>query len=93
MRPLTTMSPERADAAAALALGALAWVLAEPARAARLLDLTGLDPADLRARADSPAVLGAVIGFLAGHEADLVACAAALGTDPATLAGCAGALR
>ena len=34
-----------------LALRALVWTLAEPARAGRLLDLTGLPPADLKARA------------------------------------------
>ena len=70
-----------------LALSALAWTLGEPARAARLLALTGLDPADLRARAGEPAVLAATIGFLAGHEPDLLACAAALEVEPARLAG------
>lgn len=74
-----------ADGAAALALRALAWMLGDPARADRLLALTGLDPRDLRARADDPAVLDAVLGFLEGHEPDLVACAEALEVRPEDL--------
>ena len=75
-----------ADEDAVLALSALAWTLGDPARAARLLALTGLEPDDLRARAGDPAVLAATIGFLAGHEPDLLACATALAVDPARLA-------
>lgn len=70
---------------AALALRALAWTIAEPPRAARLLDLTGLDPAELRARAGEPAVLAATLVFLEAHEADLVACAEALEVTPGAL--------
>lgn len=80
MRPALTN-----DAAAALALQALAWTLAEPARADRLLALTGLDAGELRARAGEPALLAAAIGFLENHEADLVACAAAIDTRPDAL--------
>jgi len=69
----------------ALALSALGWALAEPARAQRLLDLTGLSPDDLRGRAGDPAVLGAVLGFLESHEPDLVACAESLGVRPEAL--------
>jgi hypothetical protein len=71
--------------AATLALQALAWTLAEPARAERLLSTTGLDPADLRARAGDPAVLAAALGFLEAHEPDLVACAGDLGIRPEQL--------
>jgi hypothetical protein len=67
------------------ALRALAWTLAEPDRAARLLALTGLDPADLRTRAGDPATLAAVLGFVEAHEPDLVACADALDVPPAAL--------
>ena len=76
------------DAAASaqqLALRALVWTLAEPDRAQRLLDTTGLDPSDLRARAGEPAVLGAVLGFLENYEPDLVACAEALDVTPVAL--------
>jgi hypothetical protein len=80
-----TNPPPSADDDAVLALSALAWTLAEPARASRLLALTGLDPEDLRARAGEPAVLAATIGFLAAYEPDLLACAAALEVEPARL--------
>lgn len=68
-----------------LALSALGWTLADPARAERLLALTGLDPDDLRARVGDPGVLAAVLGFLEAHEPDLIACAEHLGCPPETL--------
>jgi hypothetical protein len=81
-----TNPPPSPEDDAVLALSALAWTLDDPARAARLLALTGLDPAALRARAGEPAVLAATIGFLAAYEPDLLACATALAVDPARLA-------
>ncbi|WP_375403222.1 DUF3572 domain-containing protein [uncultured Sphingomonas sp.] len=71
--------------AAALALRALVWTLGEPERAQRLLDLTGLDPSDLRERAGEPAVLAAVMGFLEAHQPDLMACAEELEVAPEAL--------
>lgn len=71
--------------AAALGLRALAWTLSEPDRAQRLLDVTGLDPTDLRARASEPAVLGAVLGFVEAHQPDLLACAEELEVRPEAL--------
>lgn len=71
--------------AAALALQALAWTLSDSLRANRLLDLTGLDPAGLRARAGEPSLLAATLGFLEAHEPDLLACAEALEVKPAVL--------
>ena len=68
-----------------LALSALAWSVAEEARARRLLDLTGLTADGLRAGVGDPSVLGAVLDFLAAHEPDLVACAQSLQVDPAAL--------
>lgn len=70
---------------AALALGALVWVLGDEDRAGRLLALTGLDADALRDGLGDPAVLGAVLEFLASHEPDLVAAAAHLGVEPAEL--------
>lgn len=69
----------------ALALRALAWTLAEQARADRMLALTGLTGDDLRVRAAEPAVLAAVLGFLEAYEPDLIACAEALEMTPADL--------
>ncbi|WP_066721259.1 DUF3572 domain-containing protein [Sphingomonas pituitosa] len=68
-----------------VALQALVWILSDSGRAGRLLDLTGLDPATLRARAGEPALLAATLGFLESHEPDLIACADALDLPPAAL--------
>lgn len=72
-------------AADQLALNALVWLLGDADRAARLLAVTGLDAATLRAGAGEPATLAAVLGFIESHEPDLVACAAVLDVAPATL--------
>lgn len=73
------------EAAPIIALRALAWVLEDQARADRLLALTGLDAAQLRARAADPAIGVATLDFLGGHEPDLIACAGALGLSPERL--------
>jgi hypothetical protein len=73
----------------ALALHALGWILADEPRAERLLGMTGLDPATLRSSLGERATLGAILGFLAAHEPDLVACAAALDMEPDVLAAAA----
>ncbi len=79
-----TINPSK-DVAESLALQALAWSLSEEGRAQRLLDLTGLDPQDLRARADEPTVLASVLSFLEAHEPDLLECADALEVRPEVL--------
>jgi Protein of unknown function (DUF3572) len=76
----------------ALALAALGWVMDDGPRAQRLLALTGLSADDLRAGLRDPAVLAAVLDFLAGNEADLVAAAAALEVAPAALVAARGGL-
>lgn len=68
-------------------LGALGWILSDAPRADRFLGLTGLDADMLRDRAGRTDTLLAVARFLADHEPDLLACAAALDVDPAALAG------
>lgn len=78
--------------ASVMLLGALAWVCGDDDRAHRFVALTGIDVAELRARATEPAILGAVGQFLADHEPDLIACAAVLDIPPATLAAAAGRL-
>jgi len=79
--------PRMETNAEALALQALVWTLGDSARATRLLDLTGLEPAELRARAGEAPLLAATLGFLEAHEPDLVACADALGVAPIVLVG------
>ncbi len=86
LRSTPDTAPDAADAML-LQLRALAWICADDDRAGRLLALTGLTPDDLRARADDPATLAAVAGFLADHEPDLIACAEALGCRPAQVLG------
>lgn len=82
MRAADTNGPD----AMTLALSALVWTLSDSARAERLLALTGLDADELRARAGDPVLLGAVLGFLASHEPDLLACADALELRPESFA-------
>lgn len=69
----------------ALALAALGWTLSDESRAQRLLDLTGLDPSDLRERIGEPGLLASVLGFLEAHEPDLLGAAEALGVPPSVL--------
>jgi len=78
-------APDTSHDPSMLGLRALVWTLAEPGRARRLLDVTGLSPADLKASAGDPATLAALLGFLAGHEPDLIACAAEIGVRPEAL--------
>ena len=74
------------DGDAALALHALGWILSDEPRAERLLGLTGLAPAELRASLGEQATLAAILSFLTAHENDLVACADALQVPPAAIA-------
>ena len=90
---MTIRAPSSSPAAAtdpmAVGLGALGWVLQDEDRAERLLTLTGLTPDALRAGLREPAVIGAVLEFLANHEPDLIGAAEALDVAPATLAAAA----
>ena len=72
-----------------LALEALGWALTDERRAERLLDLTGLTPERLRAGLGDEGVQAAVLDFLAAHEPDLLAAAAAIGTTPGSLVAAA----
>ena len=60
-------------------------MLTDGDRADRFLALTGLTPDALRAGLSDPAMLAAVLDFLANREADLVAAADALEISPSTL--------
>jgi len=78
------VSPDDADVTIT-ALRALAWLVGDAERCSRFFGLTGLSPTDLRERAGEPALQAAVLTFLAGNEADLLACADALDLSPETL--------
>lgn len=86
MRPDTDNGKTDSGAdAMTLALMALGWILADGPRVERLLALTGMDVDTLRDGIEQPAILGAMLGFLADHEPDLIACADAIGSTPAAL--------
>jgi hypothetical protein len=74
---------EAADVA--LALAALGWAISDPARAERLLALTGLDPDSLRAGLGDRQLLAAILRFLEAYEPDLLACADEIGATPVSL--------
>jgi hypothetical protein len=71
--------------AEALALAALAATLTDARRAERFLSLTGLSPDGIRVRLADRSLLAACIGFLEGHEPDLIAVAEDIGSTPETL--------
>lgn len=79
-------------APAVIALQALAHIAGDPDLGPRFLALSGLDVDTLRDRAGDPVVLAAVIDFLTGREADLVACAEAIGVKPQALVAAGAAL-
>lgn len=68
-----------------IGLQLLAYIVADAELGARFLALTGLSTDDLRARADDPGVLAALVDFLAANEADLVTAADAIGVKPAAI--------
>ncbi|WP_419816031.1 DUF3572 family protein [Glacieibacterium sp.] len=81
------------EAAATLALRALAHIAGDEELGPRLLETTGLDVATLRARAGEPVVLAEVLAFLTNHEPSLLACAEALDVPPLQLADAERTLR
>lgn len=68
-----------------LALAALAATLTDARRAERFLSLTGLSPDGIRLRLTDRSLLAACIGFLEGHEPDLMAVAEDIGATPEAL--------
>lgn len=77
--------PNRHEAQS-IALSTIGWIVSEPRRAERFLDLTGLDPAELRAGVGETGVQAAALDFLLSHEPDLIACAEDTGVAAETLA-------
>jgi hypothetical protein len=64
------------ETAEAIAAEALAFLAAEPVRLRRFFLTSGLEPAELRARAGTPEVLSAVLEYLSGDESLLLVFAA-----------------
>jgi hypothetical protein len=79
-------APGTLEAAEAIALQGLAFLAEEPQRLQRFVMVTGLDPAELRARADTPEFLAAVLEHLAGDESLLLVFTAGHGIAPEAIA-------
>lgn len=65
-----------------LAIEALSFFAADPARLARFLALTGIDPGSIKTLAHSPAFLAAVLDHLGSDEALLLEFAQESGRNP-----------
>lgn len=86
------MSYPKLEHAQTIALQVVGWIVADMSRAERFLAMTGLDPDQLRTRLGENAVQGAAIDFLLAYEPDLIACAEAIGEQPATIAAARGGI-
>jgi|TARA_B110000196_G_scaffold286255_1_gene269842 hypothetical protein len=60
------------EQAKTVALQALACLTRDPSALQRFFDLSGVDGADLRQRADDPAMLAGVLDFFLSNEAQLL---------------------
>ena len=74
------------EAAEAIAIQGLAFLAEEPARLQRFLLVTGLEPSEIRARADTPELMSAVLEHLAGDESLLLVFAAGRQLAPDSIA-------
>lgn len=75
-----------AESAQTLALSGLAFLAEDGPRLGRFLALTGMGPDELRAAADAPETLLAVLDHLLGDESLLLVFAASKGITPETVA-------
>ncbi|HEX2842764.1 DUF3572 domain-containing protein [Hyphomicrobium sp.] len=74
-----------AESAATLALAGLAFLAEDGPRLGRFLALTGIGPDELRAAADAPETLLAVLDHLLGDESLLLVFTASNGIAPETV--------
>jgi hypothetical protein len=61
------------DSAQIIALQALAWIVSDDDRLAALMANSGIDPGGLRAHADDPQTLGAVLDHLLSDDQAVIA--------------------
>jgi len=85
IRPKRSLAEQR-EAAETLALQGLAFLFEDPARMLRFLKLTGLEPAEVRARAGTPELSLAVLEHLAADESLLLVFAASRAAAPDSVA-------
>lgn len=83
----------RREAAETLAAQALAFLAEDQARLRRFFTATGLEPAEVRARADTPELLAAVLEHLAGDESLLLVFAASRQVAPTCIGEALAALQ
>ena len=81
---MTGQGEEKADPEA-LALSALAFLAEDDHRFDRFLRWTGLEVPALRASLEDRRMLAGILDYLLDHEALLIACAEAIGVEPAAL--------
>ncbi len=77
------MTPAKAEAVAAAALG---FIAGDPALLPRFLALTGIDPGAIRRAAAEPGFLTGVLSFVVAHEPTLLAFADQSGLEPGRIA-------
>jgi hypothetical protein len=94
MRPISgkRASLDREEAEK-LAIGALSFLAADPERIGQFMTSTGYGLAAIRAEADSPQFLAAVLDFLMDDESTLLVFAAHSGCDPRDIGAARQVLR
>jgi hypothetical protein len=87
MMPKSARGPAVVDreVAETIALQGLAFLASEPVRMAHFLNLTGLEPADVRERAGTGELAHAVLEHLGGDESLLLVFASTVGLAPETV--------
>ncbi|MGE3990941.1 DUF3572 domain-containing protein [Pseudorhodoplanes sp.] len=78
--------PDRAEAET-VAIQALSFLAADPARLGRFLAATGISPRDIRAAAREPSFLAGVLDHLAEDESAMLAFATETATPPERIVG------
>lgn len=79
---MTRLSKRVGPDAETVGLQALAYIASDDRLLDRFVALTGLEPAELRVRAQDPVVLGAVLDFLLADDSLVLAFAAASELSP-----------
>jgi hypothetical protein len=86
MRPEPSDSKSNASQAEETAGAILGWLATEPDMLGRFLDLSGVQPNQLRAAVDDPGFLSGMVEFLMNHEPTLLAFCEATDTKPEAVA-------
>ncbi len=81
-----TSTADAVSAAEAVAVEALGFLAVDPERFSRFVELSGLEPSNLRAAASQPGFLAGVLDHLGSDESLLVAFAANTGRNPMEVA-------